>query len=467
MSEISRNIQASQLPNQTVSVKDFGAVGDGVTDDTAAIQAAFAASIRVFFPAGTYKTTSPIQIGNGNARYIYGEHRKTTTIENAVSDVFNVGNTNDASASIIEGLSIKSQVGGGHCFEVKYTVSMFTLRDCTVTQQNPNKCLWHQTTGYAGGNIVERCHLIAASTGTMTINPWFHQSNEITNGFTFRDCRCDYSRDGFQFFKIDTTAATSFITQGKFENMTFELTYGGMIWLGGSRSVDIVNCQSYDLSAEQDGHGIFIGKSAGGLSSSRCKLRGVVKNTVGGYTQSATSQDIYLESAGAHNVIIESCYASLSAIKFKVDYQNNRVLHIDRTSDAESTYSNDGRVAYIDFGGDKIGITAHAHRTLTGLSSRELTISGGSISPTLLYHTVDTEASAATDDLDTITTSSLQEGDILTVRAVNAARTVVLKDGTGNLKLAGDFSLDNTEDTIQLLFNGTDLQEVTRSNNGT
>ena len=39
---------------QTVSVMDFGAVGDGATDDTAAIQAAEAASDSIYFPAGSY-----------------------------------------------------------------------------------------------------------------------------------------------------------------------------------------------------------------------------------------------------------------------------------------------------------------------------------------------------------------------------------------------------------------------------
>ena len=39
----------------TVSVKDFGAVGDGVTDDTAAIQAAFNSGAKsIHFPSGTY-----------------------------------------------------------------------------------------------------------------------------------------------------------------------------------------------------------------------------------------------------------------------------------------------------------------------------------------------------------------------------------------------------------------------------
>jgi len=53
---------------EVVSVKDFGAVGDGITDDTTAIQAAVnalsAAGVggTVYLPAGTYKVTSNITI---------------------------------------------------------------------------------------------------------------------------------------------------------------------------------------------------------------------------------------------------------------------------------------------------------------------------------------------------------------------------------------------------------------------
>jgi hypothetical protein len=44
-----------------VSVKDFGAVGDGVADDTAAIQAAVVASPSVLFPRGTYRISASIE----------------------------------------------------------------------------------------------------------------------------------------------------------------------------------------------------------------------------------------------------------------------------------------------------------------------------------------------------------------------------------------------------------------------
>lgn len=56
-----------------VSVKDFGAVGDGIANDTTAIQNAIAKIVAlgggtVYFPAGDYKITSPITI---NTSYVF------------------------------------------------------------------------------------------------------------------------------------------------------------------------------------------------------------------------------------------------------------------------------------------------------------------------------------------------------------------------------------------------------------
>jgi parallel beta-helix repeat protein len=47
-----------QKLQETVSVKDFGAVGDGVTDDTSALQSAIASGKPLYFPAGIYRCTT-------------------------------------------------------------------------------------------------------------------------------------------------------------------------------------------------------------------------------------------------------------------------------------------------------------------------------------------------------------------------------------------------------------------------
>ncbi len=67
-----------------VSVKDFGAVGDGVADDTAAIQAAitYVTKQKLHFPAGNYLVTSPISktiSGNGSIS-IFGDGENVSVI---------------------------------------------------------------------------------------------------------------------------------------------------------------------------------------------------------------------------------------------------------------------------------------------------------------------------------------------------------------------------------------------------
>lgn len=80
--------------HEQVSVKDFGAVGDGTTDDTAAIQAAIN-SVRgtqpkgggvVYFPKGTYRTSGPIEVYSDV--YLKGDGFTQTYIKPLDSAVF-------------------------------------------------------------------------------------------------------------------------------------------------------------------------------------------------------------------------------------------------------------------------------------------------------------------------------------------------------------------------------------------
>jgi hypothetical protein len=59
-----KNRALANWPNNAVSVLDYGAVGDGVADDTAAVENAINANRlkTVFFPAGTYKVTRELNL---------------------------------------------------------------------------------------------------------------------------------------------------------------------------------------------------------------------------------------------------------------------------------------------------------------------------------------------------------------------------------------------------------------------
>lgn len=83
-----------------------------------------------------------------------------------------------------------------------------------------------------------------------------------------------------------------------------------------------------------------------------------------------------------------------------------------------------------------------------------LTIASGAITVTGVLHTVDTEASAASDDLDTINGGA--DGQLLTIRTVNSSRDVVITNA-GNIVTPNgtSFTLKSTSETASFIYDGT------------
>jgi polygalacturonase len=86
---------AASKMGDVVSVKDFGAVGDGVADDTAAIQAAIDATTGVlYFPAGTYRINTCLRITHSNISLI-GDGIEATKIHHYYEQVKRTNATKD------------------------------------------------------------------------------------------------------------------------------------------------------------------------------------------------------------------------------------------------------------------------------------------------------------------------------------------------------------------------------------
>ena len=134
-----------------VAAGDFGAVGDGVADDTAAVQAALNTGRAVLAPKGTYKLTSPLTVTVANTGLI-GEGKGTVFAPGAgTSDIFSLGDgTNEISGLRFENFTIwpSATRTGGHAFNCRFVTDSLwnNVRtgsiDDYVANGNAHR-LWH------------------------------------------------------------------------------------------------------------------------------------------------------------------------------------------------------------------------------------------------------------------------------------------------------------------------------------
>lgn len=163
-----------------LNVKKFGAVGDGITDDAAAINAALADAATtsnggfgglVYLPKGTYLCGSPLLLGN--ACGLIGDGPAATIVKasntfNAAALIANATQDGTQEFAFLESLQVQGNKGGGAVCSVALVnfVSLFInsyIRDVVILESSSVNLRIAAVDG-SGPVLVENCWLIHAGT---------------------------------------------------------------------------------------------------------------------------------------------------------------------------------------------------------------------------------------------------------------------------------------------------------------
>lgn len=145
---------------QMASVKTYGAVGDGVANDTTAFNNAFAAARAIYIPPGTYKITSTLVVPNNTM--LYGAGRGSTKLLHAFNgDMMSLGNY-----SGLSGLWIDGQGGTytGQGVVINNGTGRQSITNCRITDFNA-ACLYFYAQGGTQCSVFD---LIASQTNGAT-----------------------------------------------------------------------------------------------------------------------------------------------------------------------------------------------------------------------------------------------------------------------------------------------------------
>ena len=120
-SQLEHNTNLLEYRNGYVSVKEYGAKGDGITDDTEAINNAISQNSSVILPPGKYLISSPIFIGYKKEIKGFGDSTIITT--NVSTDIFHVGYR-----CVLDGFRVETW----SCPE--YNSNIITVNDLTLRE---------------------------------------------------------------------------------------------------------------------------------------------------------------------------------------------------------------------------------------------------------------------------------------------------------------------------------------------
>jgi hypothetical protein len=320
---------------EIVSVKDFGAVGDGVIDDTAAIQAAIDYVIAlgggaVYAPRGTYRITDVLIMDTGvyaTGVSLYGDGRNTIIAQEGVGlDAIHFSTTQFLQNSFLRDLQITCAATSGHVINIVYGCTTCFFENVDLVQNNPAKSLIYGDYTSFGGGVYDHkfrggswyCDPASTVPGFKII-----ANGTIFNENNFENLRC-YNSNALQFFHITTAVTgTIWLVNNTWENINFENCKGGGWLFDSAKNWKLGNASFWDAGGAYVNHLIDMVAGAG-YENSACTFINVGRH---GDSLAAGVRDIRIVS-GQDSVVI-NCFTQSGDIP-SYDFNSKRVTVIGR-----------------------------------------------------------------------------------------------------------------------------------------
>ena len=463
-------VSHSMIEGGNYHVSDYGAVGDGSTDDSTSIQNALNAlksngGVLIFGNGLTYKCNSALELeatsgGDAGLRWsIQGNNSELDFSSLTSGDAFTVGadaqsNFQETGTIHIENLKMLGAEPGATMTgtPASSTVGFLIQYAHNVSINNFQAKRFHTAikTGFVFPLTATACNVNNNYVGLHMQN-----SSNLHQWINLAAKECRYSvviaDDGlFGGGRIDTNTFYGLWTEGS--QVGIEMDTGDGSSIPRIRNIQFINgfygavYDEFRLATTYD----FASYSTRGADRSaqiygikidggRPKSSGLSASSALIYCGNGTCEaDFDIPYLSDTNALVGTPKAGQILFRDQVDFGRDWDRFI---------YDNSGSII----------------RKINNHNGTEVTISSGVISVGTDFHLVDTEGDASTDDLDTINDGFI--GMTLLLKAANDARTVVIKDSTGNIKTNGDFSLTHTDDTIALIYDGTNWLEISRSDN--
>jgi hypothetical protein len=438
------------MPIDLANVKDYGATGDGSTNDSSAIQDAVDAGIGIYFPPGDYEFNG-INIDGSDVNIVAppGAFLKDTVHQDGTSMFIFAANTT-VDRLVLDIHRVRIDAGGGHVFEIKGNFNHSSLKCGHIDQNATGKSIIdHDNTGFYF-NRVEGINWAITTSHTVPAINMSSQGNMVSAN-VFDIMRPDRS-GSVPYMHLLNSISTSYNYNNIISLRNPEVCNGGLIKTSRSFGTVLRDINCFDNGTITN-HMIEIGQDS--LVCQNTRIENYQRNA-----GSLSSGKYDIKATNTNTLYIENPHGVSNGQMVEIDINNEPNTMVVGGGFYNVVNAAPGNSLTCDAGG---GIAAP--RFNLSEQGGSLKISSGAITVTDSVHRIDTEGLASTDTLKTI--NGGRPGQLLILKSVSDARDITVEDATGNIFLNGDFTFTRTQDVLMLMYDAlaSGWVELSRADN--